>query len=67
MVPFKIPATFVKIFPLNVVLIGPMIGMPPATAASYKTATLFSFARSKILAPNFAKSSLFAVTTCFYF
>ena len=61
------PITLLNSLPLKVVLIGPIIGMPPATAASYKTVTLFSFAREKISSPNFANNSLLAVTMCFLF
>ena len=41
-----------------------MIGMPPATAASYDTATPFSAAAVKISLPCNARSALLAVTTC---
>ena len=41
-----------------------IIGMPPATAASYLKKTPFSLASSSKIDPSFASSDLFAVTTC---
>ena len=66
-VPFKIPATLWNLLAHIIVLIGIIIGIPPATAASYKITLLFSFAKSKSLAPYLASNSLFAVTMCFPF
>ena len=44
-----------------------MIGIPPATDASYSRLTLFFSAKAASWSPYFAINALFAVITCFLF
>ena len=64
-VPFMIPITSEIWFPARHCLIGRMIGIPPATAASCKKSFLFFAAVSSRICPSAAIRSLLAVTTFF--
>ena len=55
------------LLPARIVLIGIIIGIPPAIAASYKITLLYSSAILNNSSPLLARSSLLAVTICFPF
>ena len=66
-VPFKIPYILLILFVTNPSFITLIIGIPPATAASYSKLTLFFSANFYNSSPYFEISDLFAVKTCFLF
>ena len=64
-VPLITPYSFEILFTISESCNTFIIGMPPATAASYRKKTLFFLASSSNIDPSFARSDLLAVTTCF--
>ena len=67
MVPFKIPEILLILSKLIEFFIVFIIGIPPATAASYDKANEFILANSNNSFPWLAINALFPVTTCFLF
>ena len=66
-VPFNIPEIFLILFKKIDCLITLIIGIPPATAASYSNKTLFFSAISNNSVPCLHNKALFAVTKFIFF